>query len=85
MTGSGVVVTPETLTDEMIRELQRAIAGRVFPASGLAHTGLSDLWNDTEDALAVDPNCFASRNAAKSAHRAARRRVCDAINARMRK
>ena len=75
-------VTPETLTDEMIRGLQREIAGHVFPASGLAHTGLSDLWYATEDALAVDPNSYASVAAAGRAHRAARRRICDAINAR---
>jgi len=76
------VITPETLTDEQIRELQRSIAGRVFPASGMAHTGLSDLWHDTEDALAVDPNSFASLKAARDAHHTARARICDAINAR---
>lgn len=76
------MVTPETLTDEMIMQLRTQIAGRVFPAAGMAHTGLSDLWHDTEDALAVDPNAFASPKAAGSVHQTARQRVCDAINAR---
>lgn len=76
------MVTPETLTDDMIRELRREIAGRVFPAAGMAHTGLSDLWRDTEDALGIDPDSFSDAQAALLHRVAARRRVCAAINAR---
>lgn len=75
-------VTAADLTDEGIHELQRDIAGRVFPASGMAHTGLSDLWHDTEDALGVDPNSYASEKAAEHAYLSARARVAAAINAR---
>ena len=75
-------VTAETLTDEEIHELRRGIAGHVLPASGMAHTALTILWDYTEDALAVDPNSYASINAAGRAHHFARARVADAINAR---
>jgi hypothetical protein len=71
-------VTPETLTDEMIRELQRSIAGRVFPAAGMAHTELSDLWHDTEVALCeldLETSTIQQRHEA-------RQRICSAINAR---
>jgi hypothetical protein len=44
-------VTADTITDDQIRELQRSIAGHVFPAAGMAHTELSDLWEVCNVAL----------------------------------
>lgn len=77
-----MLVTADTITSAQIEQLRRDIAGHVFPAAGMAHTGLSDLWADTEDAIAVDPNSYASVEAAGRAHREARERVAAAWNAR---
>ncbi len=83
-------VTAETLTDAEIRALQGIISGSVLPASGMAHTELSDLWHDTEDALG-QPVVLASGSTLDATHgtwipnerrRQARERIAAAINAR---
>jgi hypothetical protein len=45
------MLNADTITDEQIRELQRSLEGRVFPAAGMAHTELSELWETCNVAL----------------------------------
>lgn len=48
---TNTTITADTITDEQIRELQRSIAGHVFPASGMAHTELSEIYETCTLAL----------------------------------
>jgi len=75
---SNTEVTADNLTDEQIRALQAQISGCVFPAAGMAHTELSNLWHDTETAL-CEPDLETSTIQQRLAARA---RIADAINAR---
>lgn len=45
------MLTADTITDEQIRELQNSVSGRAFPASGMAHTEASEIWETCNLAL----------------------------------
>ena len=75
---SDETVTADNLTDEQIRALQAQISGRVFPAAGMAHTELSDLWHDTETSL-CEPDL---ETGTIQQRLAARARIAAAINTR---
>jgi hypothetical protein len=70
-----VKVTPETLTDEMIRGLlnEEASTTPVGPLWSTCVDALGDEWHEDDGRRAIEHN----RERA-----AARQRICDAINAR---
>jgi hypothetical protein len=79
------VITADSITDEQIRELQRSIAGRVFPASGMAHTGLSEVWEACNLALGSNGReACVDRGYAITPHmrEQARARCAEVLNAR---
>lgn len=70
--------TADTITDEQIRALQRSIAGRVFPAAGMAHTELSELYHLCDVAL----HGIHTRDGWSSDKALARARCAEILNAR---
>ena len=66
-------LTGETITDEQIRDYQRSISGRVFPASGMAHTELSEEYEMCRIAI---------ERSETSPWRYARGRIAEIINGR---
>lgn len=85
------MLTADTVTDAQIRELQQGIAGRVFPAAGMAHTELSEIWETCNIALydsrVTAPPSFCShatnpREARESARYKARAYCAEFLNAR---
>jgi hypothetical protein len=76
------MLTADTITDEQIRDLRASIAGHVFPAAGMAHTGLSELHHLCEIALRLCPTGREPDGAIITAERA-RARCAEILNARM--